>query len=150
MDYRVDLRGAEAFSAPDFYRLMKLRVDVFVVEQNCPYPDLDGRDLDALHLRLLRGDELIAAARIFAPSAKAPEARIGRVVVAPAHRGERLGDAVMREAIGVCERSFPGAPIALSAQKHLARFYASHGFEAVSDDYLEDGIPHVDMMRRRA
>lgn len=145
--YDVDVRRADAFSAPDLYRLMKLRIDVFVVEQKCPYSDLDGKDLDALHLRLLHKDDLLAAARIFAPSADEREARIGRVVVSPEHRGKRLGDAVMREAIALCERSFPGVAIALAAQSHLAGFYASHGFETVSAGYLEDGIPHVDMRR---
>lgn len=145
--YDVDVREADALSAAELYRLLKLRVDVFVVEQNCPYPELDGRDFDALHMRLLGDGELLAAARIFAPSPDEPEARIGRVVVSQQHRGERLGDAVMREAVALCEESFPGVAIAVSAQSHLAGFYASHGFEIVSGEYLEDGIPHVDMKR---
>ena len=145
--YGVDVRKADALSPAELYRLLKLRVDVFVVEQNCPYPELDGKDFGALHLRLLGDGELLAAARIFAPSQEEPEARIGRVVVSPARRGARLGDAVMREAIALCERSFAGIAIAISAQSHLAGFYASHGFEIVSGEYLEDGIPHVDMRR---
>ena len=146
-NYTVDGRRLDELSAVELYVLLKMRVDVFVVEQNCPYPELDGKDADALHLRLLQAGELIAAARIFAPTDKDAPAKIGRVVVSPDHRGKRLGDAVMREAISVCEERYPQAPIYLSAQSHLSRFYGSFGFEPTSEEYLEDGIPHVDMVR---
>ena len=145
--YRADVRRMDEFSAVELYALMRLRVDVFVVEQECPYPELDGRDPDVLHLRLLAGDDLLAAARILPPAESKAPARIGRVVVAPAHRGKRLGEAVMQEAIAACERLYPQTPIALSAQSHLKRFYESFGFSPVSEEYLEDGIPHIDMVR---
>ncbi|MBD9372501.1 GNAT family N-acetyltransferase [Rhizobium sp. ARZ01] len=145
--YTADVRRMDEFSAVELYALMRLRVDVFVVEQKCPYPELDGRDTDVLHLRLLAGDDLLAAARILPPAESNAPARIGRVVVAPAHRGKRLGEAVMQEAIAACERLFPQSPIALSAQSHLKRFYESFGFSPVSEEYLEDGIPHIDMVR---
>jgi ElaA protein len=145
--YRVDARRLEEFSALELHDLLKMRVDVFVVEQKCPYPEIDGKDKLALHLRLIQGSDLLAAARIFAPAEAAGPAKIGRVVVSPAHRGKRLGDAVMREAISLCEDRFPACTIALSAQSHLKAFYASFGFEACSAEYLEDGIPHVDMFR---
>ena len=145
-DYTVDLRRLEDFPAGELYALLKLRVDIFVVEQKCPYPELDGKDPEALHLRLMADEELLAAARIFPPSSDGA-ARIGRVAVSPQHRGKRLGEAVMREAITACGQHFPGKPIALSAQSHLLRFYQALGFVAVSDEYLEDGIPHIDMKR---
>lgn len=145
--YRVDLRRLDAFAPADLYDLLKLRVDVFVVEQACPYPEIDGKDREALHMRLLDGNALLGGARIFAPEADDKPAKIGRVVVSPAHRGRRLGEAVMREAIAVCETEFPDAPIFLSAQAHLKGFYASLGFDVASSEYLEDGIPHVDMLR---
>ncbi|EHS53227.1 GCN5-related N-acetyltransferase [Rhizobium sp. PDO1-076] len=145
--YRVDARRLEDFSALELHDLLKMRVDVFVVEQKCPYPEIDGKDKHALHLRLMQDNDLLAAARIFAPAEAAGPAKIGRVVVSPAHRGKRLGDAVMREAITLCEERFPACTIALSAQSHLKAFYASFGFEACSAEYLEDGIPHVDMFR---
>ncbi|MDM9628154.1 GNAT family N-acetyltransferase [Rhizobium sp. S152] len=145
--YTVDARRLDDLSAVELYALLKMRVDVFVVEQNCPYPELDGKDADALHLRLLQDGDLIAAARIFAPADQDAPAKIGRVVVSPDHRGKRLGEAVMREAISVCEERYPQAPIYLSAQSHLSRFYGSFGFETTSEEYLEDGIPHVDMIR---
>ena len=147
LGYRVDVRRADELSAREFYALLKLRVDVFVVEQKCAYPELDGKDMDALHLRFLAGDELIAAARILPPSGADSPARIGRVVVSPAHRGRRLGGKLMQEAIAACERLFPATPVALSAQSHLVRFYESLGFSPTSEVYLEDDIPHIDMVR---
>jgi ElaA protein len=145
--YSVDVRRLEEFSAVELYDLLKMRVDVFVVEQNCPYPELDGKDADALHLCLRHNGELTASCRLFAPALPAAPTRIGRVVVSPTHRGKRLGEAVMREAIAICDRLFPNEPIALSAQSHLVRFYCSFGFATTSQEYLEDGIPHVDMIR---
>ena len=97
-------------------------------------------------MMLKRGDEIMAAARIFPPHDDVP-AKIGRVVVSPVHRGERLGGALMQEALNACKERFPEAPVFLSAQSHLQRFYGSFGFEPVSDEYLEDGIPHVDMLK---
>jgi len=145
--YTVDVRRLDAFSAVDLYDMLKLRVDVFVVEQHCPYPELDGNDKDCLHLRLLMDRELLACARLWRPT---PEhhPRIGRVAVSPDHRGKRLGDALMREAISEVEKLYPAEPIEISAQSHLQKFYGSLGFEAISEEYLEDGIPHVDMLRR--
>jgi ElaA protein len=148
--YSVDLKGLDELSARELYDLLRMRVDVFVVEQNCPYPELDGKDIDALHLRLLEGTELIASTRLLKPYNAQDPAKIGRVVVSPAHRGRRLGDAVMKESIIVCERLFPENPIALSAQAHLRRFYESFGFVKTSEEYLEDGIPHIDMVRQLA
>ena len=148
--YTTDLKGFDEFSARELYDLLRMRVDVFVVEQNCPYPELDGKDIDALHLRLLEGGQLLAAARILKPHERRDASKIGRVVVSPAHRGKRLGDALMSEAIAVCERLYPENPIALSAQAHLRRFYESFGFIGTSQEYLEDGIPHIDMVRQPA
>lgn len=145
--YSVDVRRLDEFSAVDLYAMLKLRVDVFVVEQHCPYPELDGNDVDCLHLRLLMDSELLACARLWRPT---PEhhPRIGRVAVSPNHRGKRLGEALMREAIAEVEKFYPAEPIEISAQSHLQKFYGSLGFEVISEEYLEDGIPHVDMLRR--
>lgn len=143
----VDVRRLEEFSAVDLYAMLKLRVDVFVVEQHCPYPELDGNDADCLHLRLLQDDDLIACARLWRPT-PSHHPRIGRVAVSPNHRGKRLGEALMREAISEVEKRHPGEPIEISAQSHLQRFYSSMGFERISEEYLEDDIPHVDMLRR--
>lgn len=148
--YRVDVRTLQELAAIDLYALLKMRVDVFVVEQKCAYPELDGKDADALHLRLLDDDTLLAAARILTPQDSGDRVRIGRVVVSPDHRGKRLGEAVMREALAACNARHPDHPVALSAQNHLRRFYEAFGFVPVSDVYLEDDIPHVDMIREVA
>ena len=144
------MSGLDELSPRDLYDMLKLRVDVFVVEQKCPYPELDGKDLDALHLRLLSGGNLVGSARIRKPAKTDPAARIGRVVVAPGHRGKKLGDRLMVEAIAQCERLYAESPIKLSAQSQLLRFYESFGFVPVTEEYLEDGIPHVDMQRPAA
>ena len=147
MALTVDIARLDALTPGELHDLFRLRIDVFVVEQNCPYPEIDGKDPEALHLRLLEDGRLAAYARIFAADATASEARIGRVVVAPGYRGQRLGERVMREAIAACGKLAPGAVIAISAQAHLQRFYGSLGFSVTSAEYLEDGIPHVDMIR---
>ncbi|WP_054310993.1 GNAT family N-acetyltransferase [Mesorhizobium sp. 1M-11] len=147
-DYSVDVRTLDEFSPRELYTMLKMRTDVFVVEQKCPYPELDGADPNTLHLRLLSGGALLASARIGKPSKAGDPVVIGRVVVSPAHRGKRLGDALMKETIAACERLFSGHPIVLSAQSHLQRFYEAFGFMAVSEEYLEDDIPHIDMERR--
>ena len=143
--YSVDVRRLQAFSAVELYALLKLRVDVFVVEQACAYPELDGKDGEALHLRLLIDGRTAAYARLWQPAGAPP--RVGRVLVSPDHRGKRLGEALMQEAIRACEAHFPGEPVALSAQSHLERFYAGLGFSPTSEEYVEDGIAHIDMER---
>ncbi|MAO82239.1 MAG: GNAT family N-acetyltransferase [Nocardioides sp.] len=147
MAFTVDIARLDALTAGELHDVFRLRIDVFVVEQNCPYPELDGKDPEALHLRLLEDGRLAAYARIFAAGEAADKARIGRVVVAPDYRGQRLGERVMEEAIAACGKLSPGAAIAISAQAHLQRFYGSLGFSVTSAEYLEDGIPHVDMIR---
>ncbi len=144
--YRVDIRRLEDFSAADLYAMLKMRVDVFVVEQKCPYPELDGNDPACFHLRLLDGDDLLACARLWRPTSDALP-HIGRVAVSPNHRGRRLGEALMREAIAACERLYPGEAIELSAQAHLRTFYGALGFKPISEEYLEDDIPHIYMRR---
>lgn len=127
------------------YAMLKLRVDVFVVEQNCPYPEIDGKDYDAFHLRILDGEELAASLRVLPPEQDGKPVKIGRVVVGADYRGYKLGQRLMKEAVAFAQKRFPGVAIELGGQSHLQKFYGSFGFVAVSDEYLEDGIPHVDM-----
>ncbi|MGH6772820.1 GNAT family N-acetyltransferase [Brucella tritici] len=127
------------------YAMLKLRVDVFVVEQKCPYPEIDGKDFEAYHLRILDGEELAASLRVLPPEQAGKPVKIGRVVVAPDYRGYKLGQRLMKEAIEFAHDRFPGIAVELGGQSHLQKFYGSFGFEAISDEYLEDGIPHVDM-----
>lgn len=127
------------------YAMLKLRVDVFVVEQKCPYPEIDGKDFEAFHLRILDGEELAASLRVLPPEQAGKPVKIGRVVVAPDYRGYKLGQRLMKEAVEFAHERFSNIAIELGGQSHLQKFYGSFGFVAISEEYLEDGIPHVDM-----
>lgn len=129
--------------------LLKLRVEVFVVEQACAFAEIDGLDPKAEHLLIETEDGQIAGClRYFAPQALGEaDVRLGRIVVAPAFRGLRLGDRLIREGLARAGEMSPEADVVLSAQAHLERFYASHGFCPYGETYLEDGIPHVHMRR---
>ncbi|WBB70235.1 GNAT family N-acetyltransferase [Micromonospora sp. WMMD812] len=126
-----------------FHDLLKLRLDVFVVEQNCPYPELDGRDVEpgTRHLWLTDGGAPLAYLRILADPGGV--ARIGRVVVAPSARGGGHAGRLMTEALAVVG----GRPCVLEAQSYLVDFYAQHGFTVSGPEYVEDGIPHTPMRR---
>lgn len=134
------------------YELMRLRVDVFVVEQTCPYPELDGKDtLDGVyHLLGYQDDELVACARLLPAGTTYDNVSIGRVVTKQSARGGGLGHKLLQQALTQCEALWPEQTIDIGAQEHLIQFYASHGFSVISDSYLEDGIPHVDMRRGEA
>ncbi|WP_415761189.1 GNAT family N-acetyltransferase [Pseudomonas sp. CP4] len=131
------------------YALLKLRSDVFVVEQKCAYPDLDGQDLDGdtHHLMGWVDDQLMAYLRLLDPESQGGDVVIGRVVTAPAGRGKGLGHAMMEQALKQAEKHWPQVPIYLSAQAHLQRYYGQYGFVAVGEEYLEDDIPHIGMRR---
>jgi ElaA protein len=145
--------------------LLRLRQDFFVVEQNCPYPDIDGRDPMAEHLLAFdptrKGGALVGTLRLLEgavaphgsslPTLLSPEATtIGRIVVAPDYRGVKLGGLMLTEAIRQIETTRGAHVMQLSAQAHLQGFYGRFGFGAVGEEYLEDGIPHVDMRRPAA
>jgi len=135
----------------ELYELLRLRVDVFVVEQGCPYPELDGKDthVQTLHLAARTASQDLAAyLRILAPGLSHPGVTIGRVVTANAFRGRGLSHALIEKAIELASLNWPGIPLHMGAQNYLRAFYESHGFEAISEIYLEDGIPHIDMIRK--
>jgi ElaA protein len=127
--------------------VLRLRQEVFVVEQNCVFREIDGRDPLALHVLGRRGPRLVAYARVFPPGVVGEEASIGRVLTDPSVRGAGLGRAVVAEAMRAIERLAPGAPIRLAAQIHLERFYESFGFVGIGEKYVDDGIVHLDMLR---
>jgi ElaA protein len=137
------------------YDLLKLRVDVFVVEQTCYYPDLDSdkdqldRHQDTLHLLGYQDDKLVAYVRIL-PKGQSYDnyISIGRVTTASNARGSGLGHELMVESLKVCHENFANQDIKISAQEHLITFYRQHGFEQVSAMYLEDDIPHVAMIKQ--
>jgi ElaA protein len=132
------------------YDMLALRARVFVLEQG-PYLDPDAADRHGWHLlgRNARG-ELLAYLRVLDPGVKFDEVSIGRVAVDATLRGQGVGHALMREGLARCAAAWPGHAVRISAQAHLQRFYRQHGFETVSDEYLEDGIPHVQMRRSRS
>jgi len=138
-------------SVDDLYAVVRLREAVFIIEQNCPYPDSDGRDPAAWHLLGWRdiagGRELAAYARVFEPGVRYKEASIGRVVTAAAVRGTGVGKELMAEALRRVESVAPGQVIKIAAQRRLENFYRGLGFTVVSVPYEEDGIMHVDMVR---
>nr|WP_319553582.1 GNAT family N-acetyltransferase [uncultured Vibrio sp.] len=131
------------------YELMRLRVDVFVVEQTCPYPELDGKDTlnGVYHLLGYNDDELVACARLLPAGTTFDNVSIGRVVTKKTARGGGLGHKLLEEALTQCEVLWPEQTIDIGAQEHLIEYYSHHGFDVISDSYLEDGIPHVDMRR---
>ncbi|MGK0359536.1 MAG: ElaA protein [Bradymonadia bacterium] len=135
--------------APALYRVVALREAVFVVEQNCAYLDCDGLDLQAWHLLGWRGATLVAYLRVLPPDLVYPDKQaIGRVVVAPQARGTGLGADLMREGIRRAEALGP-EPIKISAQAYLEDWYGRLGFVTSGAGYLEDGIPHLPMIRAR-
>ncbi|WP_019614039.1 GNAT family N-acetyltransferase [Psychromonas ossibalaenae] len=134
-------------STNQLYQLIKLRIDVFVVEQTCPYPELDGKDLfdGVQHLLGFNNGELIACARLLPGGISYDNVSIGRVATKQTARGSGLGHQLLTQALQQCERLWPGQSIDIGAQQHLTPFYQRHGFKEISEMYLEDNIPHVDM-----
>lgn len=139
----------------ELYDLLKLRIDVFVVEQTCYYPDLDSdkgqldRNKDTLHLLGYQNGTLVAYLRILALGQSYDNyISIGRVAIAQQARGSGLGHELMKEALKLCQKYFPEQNIKISAQAHLIIYYQQHGFKQVSEMYLEDDIPHVAMIKK--
>ncbi|WP_065261000.1 MULTISPECIES: GNAT family N-acetyltransferase [Pseudomonas] len=131
------------------YALLKLRSEVFVVEQRCAYLDPDGQDLDGdtCHLMGWDGDQLVAYLRLLDPESQGGDVVIGRVLTAPAGRGKGLGHEMMEQALKQAEKRWPEVPIYLSAQAHLQGYYGRYGFVVAGEEYLEDDIPHIGMRR---
>lgn len=132
-------------SVKDLHEIYFLRNLVFIVEQNCPYQDVDELDLEALHLFHRSGGSIIAYLRIIPPENRKKYPRIGRVVVQPQFRRKGISRHMMKEAMVTCRSLWPELTIQLSAQLYLLRFYESLGFIAKGEQYLEDGIPHIAM-----
>jgi len=131
------------------YKLLHLRAEVFVLEQDCPYLDTDNKDQSAIHIQGYLGDKLVAYCRIFKAGDYFKEASIGRVVVAPEYRKYGFGHQLMDKAIELEKEIFGETKITISAQLYLKSFYESHGFIQSSEVYLEDGIPHIQMKRNQ-
>lgn len=143
-----NIKSFAELSTKEFHDIVKARIDVFVVEQNCPYPDLDGYDEKALHLWAEQDGEVVAYCRIFAPGIKYPEASIGRVLTNQKFRRLKLGKILMRFALNTIEAQFRTTSVRISAQDYLLKFYSEFGFEATDKKYLEDDLPHTEMFRQ--
>ncbi|MCA0972582.1 GNAT family N-acetyltransferase [Halobacillus litoralis] len=131
----------------ELYTLLQHRVNVFVVEQECPYPEIDGRDPECLHIWKEEAGEVVAYCRLVPPAEGEEHYSIGRVLIQEKYRRKGHARKLMDYAIDVLVNEMGVQGIALHGQEHLRHFYASFGFEEVSDVYLEDGIPHVDMVK---
>lgn len=141
-----EIKAFDQLSLQELYTMLTLRTNVFVVEQACPYPEVDGKDPNCLHLLGTINGELVAYLRILPAGLIYDEVSIGRVVIKPSHRGKGLGRLMMEQAIHCITNEWKESQIKIGAQAYLEKFYQSLGFEPVSEVYLEDDIPHLDML----
>lgn len=131
----------------ELYQILQLRSEIFVVEQDCVYQDVDFKDQKALHVFGKKNDKIIAYTRIFKPGDYFENASIGRVVVVANQRKFGYGHQIMKVSIEAIQKHFKVDEITISAQKYLQKFYESHQFKQIGEEYLEDGIPHIKMDR---
>jgi len=127
------------------YILLKLRAEIFIVEQACAFLDPDGKDFVALHLIGTEQNNIIAYLRIFPPTEIQTHITFGRVLTATSARGKNYGKKLITELLNFCEKNFPQTSIQCSAQLYLKKFYESFGFRMVGKEYLEDNMPHIEM-----
>lgn len=140
------LSAFDALSVHHLYELLQLRTEVFVVEQNCIFQDLDGADVQATHLMGRRDGQLLAYARCFPAGIKFAEASIGRIVTSQRVRGSGLGHLLIEQALAAVATLWGRQPVRIGAQARLKNFYTGHGFVDVGIAYLEDGIEHLEMV----
>lgn len=144
---KIQVKTFEELNLQELYQLLRLRSRVFVVEQDCVYQDIDGKDDKALHVLGYENDVLVAYTRIFSPGYYFAEAAIGRVVVDENSRKKAFGHDILKASVAAVEERFGTKQIKLSAQTYLTKFYEQHGFKQVGEGYLEDGIPHIAMVK---
>ena len=144
---QFEIKPFHDLSTSELYTILQLRSEVFVVEQNCVYQDLDGKDEKAIHVLGYYDGVLAAYSRLFKPNEYFENSSIGRVIVKPSHRDKKLGHDLMRVSIETVKELFHETNITISAQLYLQKFYESHGFVTVGESYLEDDIPHIEMLK---
>lgn len=145
MKLAFTIKPFSELTSTQLYDILQLRSEVFVVEQDCVYQDIDGKDDKALHLLAYKDKILIAYARLFGPGDYFDDASIGRVIVKENERKYGYGHQLMKAANTAVETHFNTTKIHLSAQQYLVKFYEEHGYKQVGEGYLEDGIPHIGM-----
>jgi ElaA protein len=143
----ITIKKFEALTIEELYGLLRLRTEVFVVEQDCVYQDLDDKDQKALHVLGKKNGEVIAYTRIFKSGDYFKQASIGRVVVRKSERNSNYGHEIMNASIKTVQEQLNETTIKISAQTYLKKFYNSLGFKAIGEEYLEDGIPHIGMLK---
>ncbi len=147
MKPQFKIKRFNELSLSELYQTLQLRSEVFVVEQNCVYQDIDGKDEKALHLLGIYEGKIVAYARLFAPGDYFSNSSVGRVVIADAYRDRKWGHDLISAAIKGIINYFGAGIITISAQLYLKKFYESHGFIQEGETYPEDGIPHIKMNR---
>jgi ElaA protein len=143
-----NLKKFEELNNDEVYRILQARVSIFVIEQRCFYTEIDGNDQAAYHLFKDDGSEIVAYLRIFPSGTLYPQASFGRVLVQKEYRNRGLARELINQAIHFCQADLQESTVKIQAQAYLHDFYASFGFRSISDIYLEDGIPHIDMLLR--
>ncbi|MET2986431.1 GNAT family N-acetyltransferase [Aureibaculum conchae] len=143
------LKTFNELTLDEFHSIIKLRIDVFVVEQNCPYPELDNKDQISYHFFCKENNKVIAYTRIFKPNDYYYEAAFGRVAVHQDFRKQKLGKKLIKKTIEETYKLFGKVSIKIGGQTYLKKFYESFGFKQVGAEYLEDGIPHVYMILKK-
>ena len=143
------LKTFDQLTNTELYNILKERTNVFVVEQSCPYPEVDGKDVQSYHLYKEENGEILAYLRILPPGVSYAELSIGRVLVKKEYRGQRLAHELMVRALQFIDEELNETTVKIQAQDYLRNFYSSFGFEAISEVYLDDGIPHVDMLLQK-
>lgn len=147
MSLKWKIKEFESLSVNELYDILRLRSEIFVVEQKCVYLDLDGKDKKGLHLIGEFEGVIVAYSRLFEPGISFDNASIGRVVVDANYRDKKWGHELMREAIAGIKNRFGETKITIGAQLYLKKFYESQGFVQTSAMYLEDDIPHIEMKK---
>jgi len=141
---RLEVKAWNQLSRKEINDIFSLRSEVFVIEQECIYQDVDGKDEKADHVMLFVNNELVGYTRVFNENIYFKEASFGRAVVKKSHRGEGYGHLLVEKSLDHLKTN-KQSPIKISAQSHLKEFYSSHGFVAKGEEYMEDGIPHTAM-----
>ncbi len=145
MNEQVRIKRFSELTNKELYAIVQVRSDVFVVEQKCPYLDLDDMDHGAIHLWYGSGNDILAYVRVIPPMNG--YVQIGRVLSSLEYRDKGLGKQIFKAGITYCQKHYVNSPIKISAQLYLKHFYAKFGFEQIEGVYLEDGIPHITMIK---
>lgn len=145
----LKIKRFNELSTNELYNILKLRAEVFVVEQNCPYNDLDDKDYECVHIFLEEEDQILAYIRVLNPGVSYSDSSLGRVLVSKSARGKGLAKKIVQIGIDYIFNELNEKSITIGAQNYLKKFYETFGFESVSEVYLEDNIPHIDMTLKK-